>query len=94
MTVEQAAVAAAATAAAMATAAEQTAVAAAAAVATEGVGLRFETDQNDGHCRQSQYQLQYIALHQNTSKHMDKKLERSSVVVIARWTTNEDLRSC
>ena len=69
------------------------AVAAAAAVA-EGVRLRFETDQNDGHCRQSQYHLQYIALHQNTSKHMDKKLERSTVCVIARWTTNEDRRSC
>jgi hypothetical protein len=91
VTMEQAAVAT--TAAATATT-EETAMAAAAAVATEGVRLRFETDQNDGHCRQSQYQLQYIALHQNTSKHMDKKLERSTVVVIARWTTNEDLRSC
>ena len=72
MTVEQAAVTAV---AAAATAAEQAAVAAAAtpaAVAAEGVCLRFETDQNDGHGRQSQSQLQYIALHQNTSKHMKK----------------------
>ena len=82
---EQAAVAAAATAAeeaavaAVAATAEQAAAVAAAAAVAEGVRLRFETDQNDGHGRQSQYQLQYIALHQNTSKHMDKKLERSTV---------------
>jgi hypothetical protein len=92
VTVEEAAVAAAATVAAAAKEAA-TAMAAAAAV-TEGVRLRFENDQNDGHGHQSQYHLQYIALHQNTSKHMDKKLERATVVDIARWTTNEDRRSC
>jgi hypothetical protein len=39
----------------------------------KGVRLRFETDENDGHRRQSQHHFQCIALHQITSKHMDKK---------------------
>jgi hypothetical protein len=48
------------------------AIAAAAAVVTEGVCLRLEPDQDDGHDGQSQDQLQYIALHQITSKHEKK----------------------
>jgi hypothetical protein len=55
-------------------AATTTAIATTATTAmAKGVCLRFETDENDGHSRQSQCHFQYIALHQNTSKHMDKK---------------------
>ncbi len=79
----RASVAAKAAAASVATTAEQTAKAAtvatratvaAAATMTEGVRLRFETDQNGGHSRQSQHHFKCIALHQNTSKHMKKKV--------------------
>jgi hypothetical protein len=86
--VEQTAVAAA------AAVAEETAMAAAAAMTTERVRLRFQADQNDGHGRQSQYQLQYIALHQKYLQTHGQKVETINRVVIARWTTNEDLRSC
>jgi hypothetical protein len=50
-----------------------TIAATATAAMAKGVRLRFETDENDGHSRQSQCHFQYIALHQITSKHMDKK---------------------
>ena len=57
-----------------ATAAAVAATVAAAATVTEGIRLRFETDQDQGDSRESQHHLQCIALHQNSSKHMKKKL--------------------
>jgi hypothetical protein len=64
-----------ATATTAAKAATTTAIAATATATAmaKGVRLRFETDENDGHRRQSQHHFQCIALHQITSKHMDKK---------------------
>ncbi len=61
----------------------KTAVATAAAVttvATKSHGLRLETDQNDGHCRQSQHHLKHIALHQKYLRTHGQKVEQSTVL--------------
>jgi len=57
---------------------------AAAAAMTKGIGLRLETDQNDGHGRQSQHQLNNIALHQITSETRGQKWNDKFVSTIAR----------